>query len=267
MEQLTLCNVLYKILAKVLADRLKRVLPAIISEEQSAFVPGRSITDNVIDAFETIHAMRRKTKGKRGDVAINGEEVGPIMPSRELRQGDLLSPYLFILCAERLSSLLKKAESCGNIHGIRVCRELLKILLKQIWVSKLDTGRYLGLSSLEILLKSVAQAIPFYCTSVFLLPVSFCDELQHIMNSFWWGSKPDGGRRIHWSSWERLCTRKGYGGMDFRHLHNFNVAMLGKQAWSLIANPDALVSKVIKARYFPRGDFFSAQLGSNPSLV
>ena len=67
---IALCNVNYKILAKVLANRLKKLLPRIISHKQSSFVSGRSITDNVLVAFEVIHHMKRKNKGKQGDVAF-----------------------------------------------------------------------------------------------------------------------------------------------------------------------------------------------------
>ena len=69
-KPIVLCNVNYKILAKVLENRLKKLLPRIISHEQSAFVSGRSIMDNVLVAFEIIHHMKRKNKGKHGDVAF-----------------------------------------------------------------------------------------------------------------------------------------------------------------------------------------------------
>ena len=55
-------------------------------------------------------------------VLINGEAKGNIVPSRGLRQGDPISPYLFLLCAEGLSAMLRKEEELGNIQGISVCR-------------------------------------------------------------------------------------------------------------------------------------------------
>ncbi|XP_035544636.1 uncharacterized protein LOC118348020 [Juglans regia] len=170
---ISLCNVIYKVASKVIANRLKEVLSASISANQSAFIPGRIITDNVMVAYEVLHSMKVSKKGKKGSMAIkldmskaydriewpyviavmkrlgfcegwtslilkcissvsfsvliNGTPGEVLLPSRGLRQGDPLSPYLFILCAEGLSSLLNNSDLRGNTKGISVARHGLRV--------------------------------------------------------------------------------------------------------------------------------------------
>lgn len=67
---ISLCNVIFKIVTKTLANSLKLILPDIIDKFQSAFIPGRLITDNALIAFDVFHYMRKKASGGKGHVGI-----------------------------------------------------------------------------------------------------------------------------------------------------------------------------------------------------
>jgi hypothetical protein len=67
---ISLCNVLYKVISKMVAFRLKHILDKVISPVQSAFIPGRMITDNILLAYESLHTLKNKKKGKVGYCAV-----------------------------------------------------------------------------------------------------------------------------------------------------------------------------------------------------
>ncbi|KAK6159609.1 hypothetical protein DH2020_006923 [Rehmannia glutinosa] len=100
--------------------------------------------------------------------------------------------------------------------------------------------------------------------SCFKLPDIILDEIQQMAARFWWGSSSD-KKKLHWLSWDKLSCNKSNGGLGFRNLRAFNLAMLSKQAWRILTSPSSLLSRVLKAKYFPDRDFLAASLGSRPS--
>ena len=67
---ISLCNVIYKIISKVIANRLKPLINSIISETQSAFIANCLITDNILIAFKSLHHMKNSCSGKKSFMAV-----------------------------------------------------------------------------------------------------------------------------------------------------------------------------------------------------
>ncbi|XP_074293651.1 putative mitochondrial protein AtMg00310 [Silene latifolia] len=102
--------------------------------------------------------------------------------------------------------------------------------------------------------------------SIFVFPEGIIDELHAALARFWWGSS-ETHKKIHWMRWEKLCEPKTMGGMGFRDLQVFNQALLAKQVWRILTNPNSLAARVLKARYFRNDTILEARLGYDPILV
>nr|XP_027060751.1 uncharacterized protein LOC113687311 [Coffea arabica] len=395
---------MYKIIAKILANRLKSVLHCCICKNQSAFIPGRQILDNIMLSHEYLHYLKNKKQGKEGFMAvkldmskaydrvewsfldammaklgfhykwrnwimeclrtvtysfsINGEVKEYVTPGRDIRQGDPLSPYLFLLCSEGFSNLLRRAAESKKISGMIICRrgpsithlffaddslifckanqqqatELMRVLhvyatgsgqlinldkssilfsknvspvekqeICQIMgnMQQVSQGKYLGLPMVvtrtkeqifgfirnniqqrllkwqnrllsaagkEIMLKSVSMAMPTYTMSCFKVPKRLCKDISSIMSNYWWG-EVNGKNKIHWCSWKKLTQVKEKGGLGFKELEAFNSALLGKQVWRILTQPNLLVSQVLKAKYFPMSSIFKCKVPNNASWM
>jgi hypothetical protein len=120
------------------------------------------------------------------------------------------------------------------------------------WKEKL-----LSMGAKEILIKAIIQSIPVFAMAVFKIPKKLLKELTDAIAAFWWGDKED-QRRMHWCAWWKMCIPKKEGGMGFRDLHTFNLAMLAKQSWRLLSSPDSLCARVLKMKYYPNGDLLKS---------
>lgn len=282
-------------------------------------------------------------------VKLNGGISGSFIPSRGLRQGDPLSPYLFLFCVEGFSALLNQAQREKDLRGVnfgssgphvthllfaddsiifleasmanmQALRDILhsyeiasgqKVNLQKSSIffgggcaeedkeclkacigieNEALAEKYLGLPTVvgrskegcfkntrersgskvqgwkgqglskaarEVLVKAVLQATPTYSMSCFLFPKKLCRNLTTISSKFWWGAM-NGERKVHWIAWDKMCVSKRNGGLGFRDMEAFNLALLAKQAWRLLTVPDSLCARVLKARYYKNSDLMAA---------
>ncbi|KAG7960287.1 hypothetical protein I3843_10G116000 [Carya illinoinensis] len=306
-QPISLCNVVYKVIAKVLANRLKLVLPGVISENQSAF---------------TMDAIRRRKHGNKGWMSIKldmskaydrvewiflerlmqrmgfhsnfirlimiGFTTQPITPSRGLRQGCPLSPYLFVLCAEALSLLLKQADAQHHLRGVSVCHNAPRvshlffagdsIMFCRASVSENEYIKNLQLNMGKTELLFSHNTEPTIQSAI--KGVWGVQDVQHHTKYLGLPSFVGKSRfQIFKAIKDRLLSQAGcevlikavvqaiptytiscfkllkvfckeIEGLGFRDLETFNLALLAKQGWRLLHSQGSLFASIFKANIY-----------------
>ncbi|KAB2626048.1 hypothetical protein D8674_017708 [Pyrus ussuriensis x Pyrus communis] len=331
---ISLCNYSYKILSKILANRLKVLLPKIISPSQNAFVAGRQIQDCISIAHEMFHYLKgRKARNRlemgikldmqkaydrvewdfldavmermgfcsswrsiisgcvssvKFAVLLNGQAGKSFVPSRGLRQGDPLSPYLFILVGEVLSKLIQGAVDQGRLEGVKIggsgpvishlffaddtllflradmknCRNLRHMLDNFCVASgqKVNLEKssvYFGANVPKVNADQMGNALGM---TVVINPGTYLG-----VPAIWGRSKKRGlaceRKTAVCKELDALVAGFWWGCKEGAH----KIHWVSKECWRLITEPDSLWAKVIKARYFPHSSIWDAKKGGRAS--
>ena len=192
---ITLLNVTYKIASSCIANRIKQVLPKLINEDQTGFISGRYIGENIRNLYDLLHYTEKNDipgllllidfekafdsiawsfikkvlgffnfgtsirtwidifyKNIKSCVTVNGKVSKWFKIFRGCRQGDPISPYLFILCAEILALMIRKNK---HIKGIRI-HEMEHL------ISQYADDTSLTLDATEISLENTLSVLKFY---------------------------------------------------------------------------------------------------------
>ncbi|KAE8665649.1 putative UDP-Glycosyltransferase superfamily protein [Hibiscus syriacus] len=276
---ISLCNVIYKIVSKVLVNCFKHVLDACIDECQIAFVPGRLITDNALIAAEALDTYWCRRSGRKGffalklDMSKAYDRVGWDFLEQILCQFGFHDRWvsllmrcvrgsafpLFLFCMEGLSSLLRKSFHSGQYPGGRLSRGGPAIHHLLFADDCLLYGRALHadaaclLSHIRKFQACSGQRVNFAKSKIFY---SANTDPRNV--ALFWPA---------FSGFRLLMTLNATwgsprGGLGIRYLELFNQAFLCKR---LLHDTSSLVARVLRTKYFPDGVFLTSAFGSQPS--
>eukprot|EP00253_Pinus_taeda_P017647 PITA_17647 len=184
-------------------------------------------------------------------ILINGIPSSTFRPTRGIRQGDPLSPFLFVIMAEGLGRSIKAALLSRKIKATLPSKYLgapliASALKHAAWTDLLEklearlflwTHRALNMASRVILIKVVLQSMPLYLFSVMVAPKWVLKAIKQLQRNFLLGSS---GPNRKWAliKWEKATLPKIVGGIGLRDPEHSNIIMGAKMWWKWLTNSD-----------------------------
>ncbi|CAL2279833.1 unnamed protein product [Prunus armeniaca] len=277
---ISLCSTLYKVISKILVARLRPILPNLISPNQElmhkfklskgkkGFVAWKIDLSKAYDRLSwhfveyvllelrlpapLVKLIMNCVQSVRYQINVNGELTAPFSPMNGIRQGDPLSPYLFVLCIKKLSHVIydavsknkwrpvKSSQSGPAISHLFFADDL--VLFAEASASQAKIMK----SCLDLFCSASGQVVNFDKSAIFYSP-NTCKEVAK-ETSLICGSP--------------LTNDLGKGGLGFKKTASMNQALLAKIGWRLHSKDNGLWAKIYEAKYLKGASIFDNSLGA-----
>ncbi|PKA53843.1 Putative ribonuclease H protein [Apostasia shenzhenica] len=277
---INLCTTAYKIVVKILVNRMKEILGPLIAKEQAAFVPDRNIADNCILAQEVMHRFRTSasTSGLMAlkiDMEqaykhtllsyceVSGQQINRAKSSimfsqktrsshrrtlvnklgfHQLRLGKYLGiPLLFRRPAKAdFNGLLSKVRSQISLWGVR----------------------FLSFAGRLTLINSVLSSLPVYSISHTYVPHSVLSDIKKILRHFLWAGSSS-QHRLHYVNWDTVAQPKCAGGLGIHLFSPWRKVLIAKLAGQYYSKHQSLWVSCFQAKYGGRDPIFSTKRGDS----
>ncbi|XP_026378163.1 uncharacterized protein LOC113272559 [Papaver somniferum] len=270
---IVLCNFIYKILSKTLANRLKPFMNNIISQNQSDFIPKRSISDNIFLANEAIYVVNHNDKVEgiasiKLDMFKAYDKIEWDFLEKVLTKMGLSNHWVNLInqCVSTVSYsvLLNGSRTAskkkGTLEGIKVCKEApemthLLFADDSLLFSKATEKNFRVIKDyLQKYCLASGQEINFEKSGL-LFSKKIPEHRKAILDNILDIQSRDLGEKYLGTPTVFQASKIQKHGKDELN----NLAMLARNAWRILENPNCLLASVLKAKYFPKTDFLNAK--------
>ncbi|GER55378.1 heat stress transcription factor A-7b [Striga asiatica] len=229
--------------------------------------------EHFVKAHEVLHFLNRHRSGKHCFMALKLDmakaldrlsseaERGTFKDTRIAKDGPQLTHLLF---ADDLLILCKAEMSQAN-KILHILQDYSHFTCQRVNIEK--SSIYFSRNTTPDVQDRCCQILNVFTMSCFLLPVGLFKEISSACAGFWWSKGDNTQRGIHWKAWDQMTLPKPQGSLGFQDIQIFNEALIAKQIWRLLTQPQLWVSRIIKAKYYSDSSILAAERKVNASWL
>ncbi|XP_026451379.1 uncharacterized protein LOC113351651 [Papaver somniferum] len=265
-----LSNFCFKIITKIITERITSYLPNLVSQQQYAFVKNRNINEQILLASELVNEISTIRRGGNVDLKLDISQAYDTMSweflyralkkledssisygKKNSANGDkkwylsyslMFADDIFLFCnggkksIEHLKTLLMEYQAASG--------QIFNALLAS-W-----SGKILNFQARLTLVNHVLSSIPIYNLSIYKWPRKVLEACEKIIRNYLWSGNAE-ERKCITLKWDNVCTSKEEGGLGIRKLEDVNKALLMKVLWKILNFQDEW-AKFFLAKYMDK---------------